>query len=126
MKEQLKKLGGMEFYDVNFSYIDLEDLSEHYVSVPGQWCKEGIDSINFLCGFCNGFGRFDECVSADTVCKCRNLHPGRNGRADFGYAFDKSEIKLIYVEVACKSNRNISGKMIQYKNFIYAGITNER
>lgn len=36
VKEQLKKLGGMEFYDVNFSYIDLEDMSEHYVSVPEQ------------------------------------------------------------------------------------------
>ena len=36
VKEQLKKLGGMEFYDVNFSYIDLEDMSEHYVSAPEQ------------------------------------------------------------------------------------------
>ena len=36
VKEQLKKLGGMEFYDVNFSYIDLESMSEHYVSVPEQ------------------------------------------------------------------------------------------
>lgn len=36
VKEQLKKLGGMEFYDVNFSYIDTEDLSEHYVAVPEQ------------------------------------------------------------------------------------------
>lgn len=36
VKEQLKKLGGMEFYDVNLSYIDLEDMSEHYVSVPEQ------------------------------------------------------------------------------------------
>lgn len=36
VKEQLKKLGGMEFYDVNFSYIDLDDMSEHYVSVPEQ------------------------------------------------------------------------------------------
>ena len=36
VKEQLKKLGGMEFYDVNFSYIDMEDMSEHYVSVPEQ------------------------------------------------------------------------------------------
>lgn len=36
VKEQLKKIGGMEFYDVNFSYIDLEDSSEHYVSVPEQ------------------------------------------------------------------------------------------
>ena len=36
VKEQLKKLGGMEFYDVNFSYINMDDMSEHYVSVPEQ------------------------------------------------------------------------------------------
>ena len=36
VKEQLKKLGGMEFYDVNFSYIDNENFEEKYVSVPEQ------------------------------------------------------------------------------------------
>lgn len=36
VKEQLKKLGGMEFYDVNFSYMDNETFEEHYVSVPEQ------------------------------------------------------------------------------------------
>lgn len=36
VKEQLKKIGGMEFYDVHFSYIDLEDLQERFVSVPEQ------------------------------------------------------------------------------------------
>ena len=36
VKEQLKKLGGMEYYDVNFSYIDLETFEERYVSVPEQ------------------------------------------------------------------------------------------
>ena len=36
VKEQLKKLGGMEFYDVNFSYIDNETFEEHYVAVPEQ------------------------------------------------------------------------------------------
>ncbi|MBE9012477.1 protease Lon-related BREX system protein BrxL, partial [Pseudanabaenaceae cyanobacterium LEGE 13415] len=36
VKEQLKKIGGMEFYDVHFSYIDLETLEEHFVSVPEQ------------------------------------------------------------------------------------------
>ena len=36
VKEQLKKLGGMEFYDVNFSYLDNETFDEHYVSVPEQ------------------------------------------------------------------------------------------
>ena len=36
VKEQLKKLGGMEFYDVNFSYIDNETFEEFFVSVPEQ------------------------------------------------------------------------------------------
>ena len=46
VKEQLKKLGGMEFYDVNFSYIDNETFEEKYVSVPeqggGKLIPEGI------------------------------------------------------------------------------------
>ena len=36
VKEQLKKLGGMEFYDVNFSYIDLDTFEEKFISVPEQ------------------------------------------------------------------------------------------
>lgn len=46
VKEQLKKIGGMEFYDVNFSYIDNEDFEERYVSVPesggGKMIPEGM------------------------------------------------------------------------------------
>ncbi|MEC1748062.1 protease Lon-related BREX system protein BrxL [Schinkia azotoformans] len=36
VKEQLKKIGGMEFYDVMFSYLDKETMAEEYVSVPEQ------------------------------------------------------------------------------------------
>jgi ATP-dependent Lon protease len=36
VKEQLKKIGGMEFYDVHFSYIDLEATEEKWISVPEQ------------------------------------------------------------------------------------------
>lgn len=36
VKEQLKKIGGMEFFDVNFSYFDNDSFDEHYVSVPEQ------------------------------------------------------------------------------------------
>lgn len=36
VKEQMKKIGGMEFYDVNFSYVDTDTFEEHYVSVPEQ------------------------------------------------------------------------------------------
>jgi len=40
VKEQLKKLGGLEFFDVNFSYIDSESLEEFFVSVPEQGGSE--------------------------------------------------------------------------------------
>ena len=36
VKEQLKKIGGMEFYDVHFSYIDNEDFEERFISVREQ------------------------------------------------------------------------------------------
>jgi len=36
VKEQLKKIGGMEFYDVHFSYLDNENFEEYFVSVPEQ------------------------------------------------------------------------------------------
>ncbi|MBF0398179.1 MAG: protease Lon-related BREX system protein BrxL [Desulfobacterales bacterium] len=34
VKEQLKKIGGMEFYDVHFSFIDNETLEEKFVTIP--------------------------------------------------------------------------------------------
>ena len=46
--EQLKKLGGMEFYDVNFSYIDNDTFEEHFVSVPEQGGGKSIPE-----GMCN-------------------------------------------------------------------------
>ena len=46
VKEQLKKIGGMEFYDVHFSYIDLETMDEKFISVPesggGKLIPEGM------------------------------------------------------------------------------------
>lgn len=48
VKEQLKKLGGMEFYDVNFSYIDNETFEEKFVSVPEQGAGKLIPE-----GMCN-------------------------------------------------------------------------
>ena len=36
VKEQLKKIGGMEFFDVHFSFIDAETMEEKFISVPEQ------------------------------------------------------------------------------------------
>lgn len=46
VKEQLKKIGGMEFYDVQFSYIRLSDMEEIFVPVleqgAGKLIPEGV------------------------------------------------------------------------------------
>ena len=36
VKEQLKRIGGMEFYDTNFSYLDITEDKEIYVTVKEQ------------------------------------------------------------------------------------------
>lgn len=52
VKEQLKKIGGMEFFDVHFSFIDKETLEEIYVSVPemssGKIIPEGLGKPGHL------------------------------------------------------------------------------
>jgi ATP-dependent Lon protease len=52
VKEQLKKIGGMEFYDVHFSYIDNETMNEEFVSLPeqggGKIIPEGIGKPGHL------------------------------------------------------------------------------
>jgi len=40
IKEQLKRLGGIEFFNTNFSYIDKETQEEKYVSVPEEGGSE--------------------------------------------------------------------------------------
>jgi ATP-dependent Lon protease len=36
IKEQLRKMGGLEYWAVNFSYIDLETRQENFITVPEQ------------------------------------------------------------------------------------------
>lgn len=68
VKEQLKKLGGMEFYDVNFSYIDLETFEERYVSVPeqggGKLIPEGMCNPGQVYTVSRGKSRYDWCISS--------------------------------------------------------------
>ncbi len=52
VKEQLKRIGGMEFYDVNFSYIDNVSFAEEFVPVPeqggGKLIPEGISKAGHV------------------------------------------------------------------------------
>ena len=52
VKEQLKRIGGMEFYDINFSYIDNETFIEDFVPVPeqggGKLIPEGLNKAGHV------------------------------------------------------------------------------
>lgn len=91
VKEQLKKIGGMEFYDINFSYVDNETFEEKYVSVPEQGsstlipdglCNPGqiytvaegksgmIGLFRLESQMLSGYGKFDRTgIGSDRECK---------------------------------------------------------
>ncbi len=52
VKEQLKRIGGMEFWDTNFSYIDKETQEEFFVSVPEERGTNLIEDAPLAPGNC--------------------------------------------------------------------------
>lgn len=58
VKEQLKKIGGMEFYDVQFSYIRLSNMEEIFVPVleqgGGKLIAEGVGKPGHVYTVANG------------------------------------------------------------------------
>lgn len=52
VKEQLKRIGGMEFWDTNFSYIDKETQEEFFVGLPEERGSHLIESTPLPPGVC--------------------------------------------------------------------------
>ncbi|MBI6121031.1 protease Lon-related BREX system protein BrxL [Salegentibacter maritimus] len=52
VKEQLKRIGGMEFWDTNFSYIDKESQEEHFVGLPEEKGSHLIENTPLQPGVC--------------------------------------------------------------------------
>lgn len=52
VKEQLKRIGGMEFWDTNFSYIDKETQEEKFVGLPEERGSSLIESNPLSPGVC--------------------------------------------------------------------------
>lgn len=68
IKEQPKKLGDMEFYDINFSYIQKDSSEKCYVSVPkqggGKCAQRNMQPLSSPYGF-TGEIRHDRCVPSE-------------------------------------------------------------
>ena len=52
IKEQLKRIGGMEFWDTNFSFIDKNTQEETFVSLPEERSSHLIENSPLLPGVC--------------------------------------------------------------------------
>lgn len=52
VKEQLKRIGGMEFWETNFSYIDKETQEEHFVGLPEEKGSNLIENTPLPPGVC--------------------------------------------------------------------------
>lgn len=52
VKEQLKRIGGMEFWDTNFSYIDKESQEEFFVGLPEEKGSHLIENNPLPPGIC--------------------------------------------------------------------------
>lgn len=52
VKEQLKRIGGMEFWDTNFSYIDKDSQEEYYVGLPEERGSSLIENSPLPPGVC--------------------------------------------------------------------------
>ncbi len=98
VKEQLKKIGGMEFYEVRFSYIDREGLDEHFVSVPEQGAGKLIPEGQPKPGHVFTVGRGDggllgvlkietESISGAGRFQCAGLGSGRRARENANLAY---------------------------------------
>jgi ATP-dependent Lon protease len=52
VKEQLKRIGGMEFWDTNFSFIDKETQEEFFVGLPEEKGSQLIENTPLQPGVC--------------------------------------------------------------------------
>ena len=52
VKEQLKRIGGMEFWDTNFSYVEKETQEEFFVGLPEERGSQLIENTPLAPGVC--------------------------------------------------------------------------
>ncbi|RHM14505.1 protease Lon-related BREX system protein BrxL [Amedibacillus dolichus] len=132
VKEQLKKLGGMEFYDVNFSYIDNDTFEEHFVSVPetggGKLIPEGMNNPGTIYTVSRGKNGMIGVYGLETQMLPGNGKLERTGLGTSREAKEASDTAMNYLRA---NSRSISGAIsttnkdyiINYRDYNGLGMT---
>ncbi len=112
VKEQLKKIGGMEFYDVNFSYIDNETFIEEFVSVSeqggGKLIPEGMHKPGQLYTVSRGKSGMIGVFKLEMECVSGNGKFERMGIGNDRESKEASDTAFRYLK---SNSKNISGSI---------------
>lgn len=134
VKEQLKKIGGMEFYDVNFSYIDNDTFEEKYVSVPEQGSStlipEGICNPGHIYTVSSGksgmIGLFrleTQILPGNGKLTCNGIGNDREARESTQNAFNY--LKANSNRISQSISTTTKDYIIQYQDLQGIGMTNK-
>lgn len=133
VKEQLKRIGGMEFYDVNFSYIDNETFEEHYVSVPesggGKLIPEGLNKPGTVYTVSQGkndmIGVFEletQMIPGNGKFERTGLGTGREAKEATNTAMNYLKANSRYISGNISTSNN--DYIVNYKDHNGTGMTN--
>lgn len=134
VKEQLKKIGGMEFYDVNFSYIDNESFEEKFVSVPEQSSStlipDGICSPGQVytvspgkSGMIGLFRLESQILSGNGKLTCNGIGADREARESTQNAFNYLKANSNHISQSISTTNK--DYIIQYQDLQGIGMTNK-
>jgi ATP-dependent Lon protease len=119
VKEQLKRIGGMEFYDVQFSYIDEETMKENYVTVlergSNKLIPEGLNNAGTVYSVGSGNSGMLGVFKLETQVVRGTGRFDKAGTGGNGKARESLEIAFNYFKAQAKSiSGNISTKEKDY------------
>ena len=116
VKEQLKRIGGMEFWDTNFSYIDKDSQEETFVSLPEERSSHLIENSPLspgVCYTCTSDGENLTLVKIETAVVAGN---GKLNISGTNSAAPKEDIKNSYQYIKA-NEKSILNEQHSLKNY---------
>ena len=110
VKEQLKRIGGMEFWDTNFSYIDKETQEEFYIGLPEEKGSHIIENTPLSPGICYTGTSDGENVALVRIEAVAVQGSGKLNITGVNYTIVKENIKNTYQYIKANEKTILSDK----------------
>lgn len=116
VKEQLKRIGGMEFWDTNFSYIDKETQEEHYIGLPEEKGSNLIENTPLQPGICYTSTSDGESLAMVRIEAVTNAGSGKLNISGVSSTLVKENIKNTFQYIKA-NEKSILNEQHSLKNF---------